>query len=195
MSLLCRNGSLPGTGHRGDVEPLHKNLCTYFCDVSEFFAWERGGVNPNEKMTGAEIATMFGVATRTISELAARGVLERDSVKHYLLGPTIKAYTLHLRNSASGRGAMSDGYSTQRERLVREQADREAAKNAQMRGELLPAAEVERAWATILRDVKASLLALPGRVQQRIGHLSAHDIAQIDGEIRETLASLGDDDL
>jgi phage terminase Nu1 subunit (DNA packaging protein) len=76
-------------------------------------------------------------------------------------------------------------------RLAKEQADKTALANAKARGELLPAAEVEREWAAILRDVRAAMLALPSRLQQKLPHLSAHDVAMIDREIRDVLAELG----
>ena len=63
--------------------------------------------------------------------------------------------------------------------------------NAQARSELLPAKAVEAEWAGILRDVRAGMLALPSRLQQRLPHLAAHDVATIDREIRDALASLG----
>ena len=60
---------------------------------------------------------------------------------------------------------------------------------------MLPAAEVEGAWATILRDLRSGLLALPGRIQQRLSHLTKHDIAGIDREVRDCLARLGNDEI
>lgn len=41
--------------------------------------------------------------------------------------------------------------------------------------------------------VRSNMLALPSRVQQRLGHLTAHDLAEIDREIRDSLEELSDD--
>lgn len=74
--------------------------------------------------------------------------------------------------------------------LKREQRVKLEIANAKARGELLPTAEVEKEWASILRDVRAAMLALPSRLQQKLPHLTAHDVATIDREIRDALAEL-----
>lgn len=60
---------------------------------------------------------------------------------------------------------------------------------ARRRGELLEAAAVEKAWAAVLRDVRASMLAIPGRMAS---HLSKGDAAHLDREIRAALKGLAD---
>lgn len=79
--------------------------------------------------------------------------------------------------------------------MVREQADREALRNAAARRELLSAVEVAYTWNSILRDLRAGFLALPGRVQVRLPHLSVADVAVIDREVRDCLTSLEEDEL
>lgn len=78
----------------------------------------------------------------------------------------------------------------ERLRLVREQADAIALKNQQSRRELIPATEVEREWANVLRTVRASILAVPPRLRQTMPHLTAHDIAALDSELRQALEDL-----
>jgi phage terminase Nu1 subunit (DNA packaging protein) len=142
-----------------------------------------------------KLADFFGITLRTLADLQKREIVVRAGKQGFDLREATRAYTSHLRNGAAARGAAGPGLTAERERLVREQADREALKNAQARGEMLPAAEVQAAWATILRDLRAGFLALPARIQQRLGHLTAHDVAGIDREIRDCLARLGDDEL
>jgi phage terminase Nu1 subunit (DNA packaging protein) len=107
----------------------------------------------------------------------------------------IKANVSPTRSAA--QSAQSDlPFAAQRDaaeeriRLVREQADREALKNQRLRGELVPAADVERAWSNILRQVRSAVLAVPSRVRQQLPHLTAHDIATFDAEIRRALEDL-----
>ena len=50
-----------------------------------------------------------------------------------------------------------------------------------------PTAEVERAWGSILRDVRAAMLAIPARIQQQLGTLTPHDVDIIDREVRTAL--------
>lgn len=81
----------------------------------------------------------------------------------------------------------------ERLRLVKEQADHAALKNQIARRELVPAHEVEREWASVFRKVRAGVLSVPSRIRQALPHLTAHDVAAIDAEIRRVLEDLADD--
>lgn len=78
----------------------------------------------------------------------------------------------------------------ERARLVREQADQVSLRNQKERGELIPAAEVERAWSGVLRQVRAGILAVPSRLRHALPHLTTDDIAEIDFELRRVLEEL-----
>ncbi|MCP4935943.1 MAG: DNA packaging protein [bacterium] len=82
---------------------------------------------------------------------------------------------------------------SERIRLASEQADAASLKNARLRGELVPAIEVENEWAAILRKVRAGVMAVPSRIRQQLPHLTAHDIELIDGELRQALEGLAVD--
>ena len=43
----------------------------------------------------------------------------------------------------------------------------------------------------MLRAVRAGMLAVPTRAQQRLPHLNDYDVAEIDAEVREVLTELG----
>jgi phage terminase Nu1 subunit (DNA packaging protein) len=58
---------------------------------------------------------------------------------------------------------------------------------------MLDSAQVEREWSSILSGIRARLLAVPSRAAQRLPHLTAHDVAEVDREIRDALAELGED--
>jgi phage terminase Nu1 subunit (DNA packaging protein) len=101
-----------------------------------------------------------------------------------LLKPTLRAYCGRLSAAAAGRQSAT---SVQRARLLQEQADAAALKNAIQCGEMLPAAEVEAGWSTILKSVRDRLLALPSRVAARLPILTKHDVSEIDHEVRAVL--------
>jgi phage terminase Nu1 subunit (DNA packaging protein) len=81
--------------------------------------------------------------------------------------------------------------SKQRARLAAAQADLNELKAAKIRGELVEASAVEAEWSGILRTVRAGMLAVPSRVAARLPHLSKHDVAEIDAEIRAALNEIG----
>lgn len=140
---------------------------------------------------GAEaLADLFGISRRAIEQLATRGVLRKTAPGKFALRASVRDYTAHLRAQAAARSG-SKSLTAERTRLAREQADKLELANQAARRELVPAREVEAVWATILRDVRAAMLALPGRLQQRLGHLTAHDVAQIDREVRDALTEAG----
>lgn len=79
----------------------------------------------------------------------------------------------------------------QRGRLAAAQADLAELKPAQMRGELVEAKAVEAEWSSVLRTIRAGMLAVPSRVAARLPHLTRHDLAEVDREIRQALLELG----
>ena len=54
---------------------------------------------------------------------------------------------------------------------------------------MLYAAAVEAEWSGVLRNVRAGMLAVPSRA--RLPHLTPHDIAEIDAEVRAVLTEIG----
>ena len=56
---------------------------------------------------------------------------------------------------------------------------------------MLDAGAVESEWSSILRAVRAGMLAVPSRAAQRLPHLRAHDVDEIDHEVRAVLTEIG----
>lgn len=151
-------------------------------------------------MTTAALADLLGLSTRTVRELAARGIVVRSGRRgEFCVAKSVLAYCEHLREVAAGRGGEDAvlELSAERAKLAHEQTIGHALKNAALRGELVEASAVERQWADTLRLVRAGMLAVPSRCQQRLAHLAAADVSIIDREIRDALAEIGnkaDDD-
>jgi phage terminase Nu1 subunit (DNA packaging protein) len=92
---------------------------------------------------------------------------------------------------ASARALPLAKATIERGRLAAAQANLAEIKAAKLRGSLVDAAEVEAAWGGVLRTVRASMLAVPSRCAARLPHLSKHDVAEIDAEIRAALVEIG----
>lgn len=150
-------------------------------------------IGPSADGVGAaELADFLGLSTRTVRELAERGVIQRIGPNRFPLRESIRAYCASLRETASGRSKNSN-LTAEKLRYEKARADAQEMKNAAMRRQLVPVAEVERAWSSILRDVRAAMLAIPARIQQQIGTLTAHDVDSIDREIRNALEETAND--
>lgn len=147
---------------------------------------------PASLASAQELGALVGISSRSVRELAERGVIQRSPAGRYDLAASVAAYCAHLREMAAARGGGSS-LTQERERAARERADQLALKNAQTRRELVPAAEVAATWSQILRDVRAGLLAIPSRAQQRLPHLSASDVSTLDAEVRAALSEIAND--
>lgn len=144
---------------------------------------------------GADLCALLGISPAALTDLCRRGLAHRMGHNSYNLQRTIGDYTAHLRSVAArwGEGEEANDLTAQRARLAKEQADGQALKNAALRGELVPAADVERAWGDVLRQVRARVLAVPSRLRQALA-LAPADVDKIDRELREALTELGNAD-
>ncbi len=153
------------------------------------------GDAPVHRIDGAGLCNLLAISPAMLTELKHRGMAVHHGRDAWNLEETVRAYVTHLRGIASGRGGEEQALNltTERARLAKEQADAQAIKNAALRRDLVPAVEVERAWADALRGLRSRLLAVPSRVRAAQGHLTAADIEALDREIRATLTELGTD--
>jgi phage terminase Nu1 subunit (DNA packaging protein) len=147
-----------------------------------------------EVMTGGELGAVLDLSARGVRDLAARGIIPSAGRGRYPGPAAVRAYVRHLREVAAGRGAGESlpGLTAERQREARERADKLALANSKARGELVPAADVERVWSDTLREVRSALLAVPSRVAQRLPHLGRSEIAAIDREVRDALREAAD---
>ena len=136
------------------------------------------------------LGSLLGISGRSVRDLASRGIIGKAGAGRYPVRESVRSYCKHLREQAAARSGSST-LTDERIRVAREQADKLAMQNALARGEMIAAREVESAWTATLREVRAALLAMPGRIQQRLVHLTAHDVSEIDREIRDALTEIG----
>lgn len=134
------------------------------------------------------LSVLLGLTPRMVYELSRREIVIRTGHGEYDLRKSVANYIKSIHKRAD-----SDSLTQERIRQTKEAADQLAIKNAKAKGELLDAGEVEREWAGILRDVRAALLAMPSRMQQRVGTLTVADVAALDREVRDVLNQLGGD--
>jgi len=142
-------------------------------------------------VTAKVLGSWLNCTTKSIRELAERGVVERSGRGRYPLKDSVRRYADYMRKVVTGRGEGTAA--AERARLARAQAEAVEQKNARLAGTLVDADAVQREWNTILAGVRARLLAVPARVQQLAPHLMRSDLDAIDHEIREALEELATD--
>lgn len=142
----------------------------------------------------AAIAGLLGLSSRRINQLEQEGIAVRIAPGTFDAPATIQNYVRHVSGKAGSQTANLD-LNAEKARLAKEQADGQEIKNAQSRGELLLADDVERTWSDACRRLRSEMLAVTGRVRAATG-LEAADAAVLDREIRDALTVLsgGEDD-
>lgn len=161
-------------------------------------------VHGNEKMgeprslKKVDFAKLIGVSPGRVSHMIKDGLpVDQDGRIDVARGKLwIQANVDPKRSAAqSGQGEMpfaaAPDASSERVRLLREQADYAALKNAEKRRELVPSSEVERLWESEWRQLRSAVLAAPSRLRQVLPHLAISDIAEIDAELRRILEEFG----
>ena len=141
----------------------------------------------------AELSDWLGLTPNRVSALAREGVLPRTTAKLFPLRKAILAYCEHARAGATGRRVDSE-LAAEKLRAAKATAEKLELANMKVRGEIIPAVEVERAWAEVLRGLRAGFLSLPSRAAARLGHLTTHDITVLEAEVRDVLMEIATDD-
>lgn len=155
-------------------------------------------INPNpssDQISETELADLLGLTANRIRTLSRDGVLKRVAPATYDRREAVRAYCHGLREALTKKGHASKGGDAMEAQKLRYQtalAEKAERANVAARGELISASTVAREWAGVLRGVRAGLLALPSRVGSRLGHLTPHDLSEIDLEVRATLNDLSE---
>jgi phage terminase Nu1 subunit (DNA packaging protein) len=140
------------------------------------------------KLKTAELALLLGLTTRRVNQLADEGITVRAGHGEFDGPASVQAFIAQAANRGKDKEA---GIDKEREeaRLKKEQADTQELKNAKLRKELLPVAEVERVWSEQISSIRSGLLAVVSRVRQRVS-LSIEDAVILDEEIRGAMVKL-----
>lgn len=93
------------------------------------------------------------------------------------------------RSHTGGTGDGGRSANPYRDELYQEQARTARLKADQLEGKLVLATDVEKQWTTRIVETRQRLLAVASRVGAKCG-LTKKQVAEIDAEIRSTLAAL-----
>lgn len=146
-------------------------------------------------LSEVQLADLLGIGASRVRTLARDGVLVRNPGKKgtpatFDVRASLHGYLAQLREGAVKGGAAPDELKVEKLRLAKQQADKLEIANAAARGDMVRAADVEREWANVLRDIRSTLLAVPSRVGSKLPHLTAADVAAVDREIKAALEGL-----
>ena len=148
------------------------------------------------RIGGKDLCALLELSSGALTDLKKKGIAVHLSHDTYDLTATVRNYVVHLRGIAAGWGTADQAASltTERARLAKEQADAQALKNAKARNELVEAAQVGRAWADVLRQVRARVLAVPSRLRGDLSQADPAIFLAIDRALRDALTELANGD-
>ena len=122
----------------------------------------------------AIIARLLDLTERRVQQLAHDGIIPPAARTgpqrgRYDLVGSVRGYVRYLRDQATRAqsGSTQSGsadFGVERARLIRAKADLAEMDAGSRRSDLLPAAEVEAAWAATLARLRTRLLVLPDRL-------------------------------
>ena len=150
--------------------------------------------------TRADLAVLFGVSTRTVTDLISRGIVARaEQHNMYLTQPSITAYLEDLRSKAAGRSGDSQ-LAEKRAKMLDSQQEivdlrrrREIIEVERLEGTVIAADDVVVGWSAILQRIKGDLLALPSQLRAQVPHLGAHGQEMAKTLVRDILKDMADD--
>lgn len=149
---------------------------------------------PHE-MDERALAGLLRLSPSMVRTKARDGIFVRSRRGQYDVAESVGRYVERLRQTsarAGQPGSDPDELRAEKLRLTRAQADKEETRVQRERGDLVPAIDVEREWASLLRDLRNALLAVPSRFASITPHMSAADIESLDAEIRMALEAVAD---
>jgi phage terminase Nu1 subunit (DNA packaging protein) len=143
------------------------------------------------------IARLLDLTPRRVQQLVAESVIPRAERGRYEVVPVVRAYVRYLRERAMASEVGQDAFAQHRARLTKARADMAELEHAQMLQDLVPAAQVEQAWAALVGVLRSRLLALPSKLAPRLAGL-AHEAPiqeHLRAEITDALAELSEAEL
>lgn len=142
-----------------------------------------------EFVTVVELSRWFGITPRRVQSLVTDGHLTKPEAGKYDLKESVRQYIEFLRKSGRGGGVKLVDEKT---RLTTAQADREELELEEMKGELVSASTVEKAWGAEFAAIRQSLLSMPSKAAPVVAQMeSVGEVkAFLDELIHDTLAGL-----
>jgi phage terminase Nu1 subunit (DNA packaging protein) len=121
-----------------------------------------------DTVDAAVLGRVLGISRASIANLATDGVLPRADRGLFNLPACVQAYIRHKLLQAGAADLGTKSLVTERSRLARLKADRAEREDKVETGELIPAAEIESAWLSIVNTVRTRILLVPRKIAARV---------------------------
>src|SRR5829696_1698580 len=141
-----------------------------------------------------DLAKLFRLQQATmLDKLAREGLAVRAAQPGYFrLLETIKVYVPHLREVAARYKSHDGKHDVAAESAQLKAAQRRLTelKIAKEQGDLISTSALLEIWGDLVKDVRAMMLSMPGRVQGELPHLVPSEVETLKRIAREMLGEL-----
>lgn len=122
-------------------------------------------MNKNEnKISGPELADLFGVSDRYIRQLANDDILKKSGRGQYLLKESIQGYIQFLKDTNSVSADLKDLKLKKETEKLDKDIELKTLKISELKNELHEASIVEKVMSAMLLNLKGKLLSVPNKV-------------------------------
>jgi phage terminase Nu1 subunit (DNA packaging protein) len=140
----------------------------------------------------AQLATLLGISSQRVNQLAADGVLLKGARNKFNLVASVKAYIEHRETAIERSLGGGDSLTSRRAEWLETKNRLSALDLAERERELVSVAELETAWGTLIDTLRTHLLAIPAKLAPRINAAQSPAQAQaiVRREINDTLGRI-----
>lgn len=110
------------------------------------------------------ITKLLDLTPQRVNQLVNQGIIPRAERGRYELVPVVRAYIKFLRERAVRGDVQGDDYANHRTRLIKGRADIIEMERAQMESRLIPSADVELTWNSLVSNARNRMIAIPTKV-------------------------------
>jgi phage terminase Nu1 subunit (DNA packaging protein) len=147
-----------------------------------------------------DLADLIGVSESRVRGLTADGVLSRVAPATYDRRAAVRAYCASLREVATRSGGTRGNPTPENAalkaetlKIAKQKAIKLEIENKAKKAELIPVADVKRAWTTLAIDLRTAIMAIPARLTTQLS-LDRETQATIEMEIRAALEEIAENE-
>jgi phage terminase Nu1 subunit (DNA packaging protein) len=139
----------------------------------------------------SDLATILGITTRRVEQLANKGILKREGRGSFDLADNVQAFVAHRESVIAAEHGVGD-FGRARADLYRERAKMARLQREEIEGSLIPTGEVIAMNTSIAAVIKQRMLAVGPKLAPRLTGLRTPAEAQaiVSTEIEEGLTEL-----
>jgi phage terminase Nu1 subunit (DNA packaging protein) len=144
-----------------------------------------------QEVDAATLGEFLGITAHAVRILATKEIAIRSGRDRFLLHPSIKNYCGSLRELAKVRSGVGDDsqarLNTEAAALKRATRELVELRRDTLARKLISREDITDAWGAIIRTIRAMVLAIPARCQEKMPHWSFEDIESIRSIVRAIL--------